>query len=259
MLPRAVSAWVATGDPETYDTESIYAYIDGHAEVYLAYGMQRCVTQRYTSDGGDREIVVDLFEMASPADAFGVFSHDRAGDAVDVGRGGVFRHGWLSFWQGAWYGSVYAVDAGNDVRQDVVAVSRAAAEVLPEGGEIPAIVGQLPAEGLDPSSVCYLRSPQILNAHVFVGAGNPFGLGDETEAVVGAYDLGEDRLHVVVVRYPDAAAARRVVDAARGLSDEQDDRPEMLVGGDDTLVAAVIGDALGEAAEDLLAQVLGGE
>ena len=78
VLPLEVAGWTASGDSEIYDTESIFAYIDGHAEVYLAYGMKRCVSRRYVESDGGAEIVVDLFEMASPADAFGVFSHDRS-------------------------------------------------------------------------------------------------------------------------------------------------------------------------------------
>jgi hypothetical protein len=49
--------------------------------------------------------------MPSTADAFGVYSHDRVGEEVDVGQGAIHRLGWLSFWKGHWYGSIYAADA----------------------------------------------------------------------------------------------------------------------------------------------------
>ena len=215
IFPSEVAGFSADGEMTAYDTESIYAYINGHAEVYMAYGMRRCLSQRYLGPDNDTEIVVDLFEMASPADAYGVFSHDRSGEAVAVGQGGVFRHGWLSFWTGSGYGSVYASGGEGSFRDAVLEIGRAAADVLPAGGEIPALVDRLPADGLDPASVCFLRSPQILNAHVVVGSDNVFGLGPGVEAVVGKYDLGDSVFHLVLVEHPSAAAAESVEADAR--------------------------------------------
>ena len=256
-FPAAVGEWSAVGGPETYDTETIYAYIDGHAEVYMAYGFMRCVSQRYSGPEGDAEIVIDLFEMASPADAYGVFSHDRNGEVVTMGQGAVYRLGWLSFWSGRWYGSVYASGVEGDPRDDVLALARSAAASLPVEGEVPALVSALPSEGLDPTSVCFLRSPQILNAHIFVGADNPFSLGPETAAVVGRYEHEGASVHVIVVNYPSEAAAEAVEERARGRSES--DGPEMLMGRDGVTVAAVVGTQPGEWGVALLAEVLGGD
>jgi len=258
VLPDQVAGWDASGPGESYDAETIYAYIDGHAEVYLAYGMQRCVSRRYRPVDGDAEIVVDLFEMASPADAYGVFSHDRAGETVAVGQGGIFRHGWLSFWKGSWYGSVYATGGGEDARQDVLDVGAAVAGALEDGGDIPSLVTRMPSSVLDPASVCYLRSPQILNAHVFVGGDNLFGFGPEVEAVVGKYDLGGAAVHLVLVQYPDETAAEMVERRVREDVGAEGQRPSMVVGRNGVLLAAVIGDASNDDVEGLLEEALGG-
>jgi len=257
ILRDQVAEWVASGPGESYDTETIYSYIDGHAEVYVAYGFKRCVSRRYASPDGVSEIVVDLFEMASPADAFGVFSHDRAGEVVAVGQGGVYRLGWLSFWSGSWCGSVYASGVEGDAREDVLALARATAASLPVEGGVPALVGALPSGYLDPASVCFLRSPQILNAHIDVGAGNPLGLGPETEAVVGKYDRAGSLAHLIVVRYPSEWAAEEV--EARARWEAGADGPEMVLGRSGDVVAAVVGDETGDWGEALLAEILGGD
>ena len=258
MLPAEIAGWSAAGEPETWDTETIYAYIDGHAEVYLAYGMKRCVSRRYAAPEGGDEIVVDLFEMASPEDAFGVFSHDRAGEPVPVGNDGVLRHGWLSFWQGSWYGSVYATGAAEGSREAVLAVGGAVAASLPEGGKVPTLVHRLPADGLEAQSATFLRSPHILNAHMWIGSDNLFELGPEVEAVVGTYELGEAAAHLVLVTYPDETTAARVEARAR-TDTPASDRPEMIVGRAGALVAAVIGSDTGEAGVTLLERALGGD
>jgi len=257
-FPADVIGWTAEGDAEVYDTESIYRYIDGHAEVYLAYGMKRCVSRRYIRSEGGGEIVVDLFEMASPADAFGVFSHDRYGEEAAVGQGGVFRYSWLSFWTGSWYGSVYSSDDGAEARDAVLAVGRAVAEGLPEGGEVPTLVDRLPTVGLDESSVCFLRSPQILNAHVWVGNENLFGLGPEVEAVVGTYEEDGKVAHLVVVRYPSEASAEAVEQGARDGAESVTDQPEIVIGRRGSIVAAVVGADVDDWGEALLTEALGG-
>ncbi len=254
--PVQVGGWTAADGPETYDTETIFSYIDGHAEVYLAYGMKRCISLRYLGPDGDGEIIADLFEVASSADAFGVFSHDRDGETVAVGNDGVYRHGWLSFWQGSWAGSVYSVDGDDGSRDAVLEIGRALAAILPTGGETPVLVGRLPADAVDPQSVCYLRSPQILNAHVFVGSDNPFAIGPDVEAVVGQLFDGDGRSQVVLVRYPSEETAADVEARLRGT--ESDDRPELLVGRSGPLLAAVIGVDDEVRANSILEDVLGG-
>jgi hypothetical protein len=258
VLPIDAGGWVAAGEEDVFDPESIFSYIDGHAEVYLAYGMKRCISRRYTVANGDAEIVVDLFEMASPADAYGVFSHDRAGEDVAVGQGGVFRYGWLSFWKGSWYGSVYATGGDAAARQGVLDIGRAVAGAVEGLGEVPALVTRMPAPGLDPASVCYLRSPQILNAHVFVGADDLFGLGPEVEAVVGKYDLSDTPAHLIVVRYPDEAAAEAVERRVREDVGPDGARPTMVIGRNGALLAAVVGAESNENVEALLEAALGG-
>jgi hypothetical protein len=84
-LDRQVGAWTATGQDGTYDGETIYDYIDGAGEVYRAYNMRGCLSRRYAA-AGEPDIVLDIFDMGSSEDAFGVFTHDRDGSPADVGR-----------------------------------------------------------------------------------------------------------------------------------------------------------------------------
>ena len=258
-FPVVVAEWTAMGDTEYRDTDSIYGYINGHAEVYMAYGMKHCVSQRYSGPDGGDEIVVDLFEMASPADAYGVFSHDHAGETVEIGQGGVFRHGWLSFWKGGWYGSIYSSGGDESSRRAVVDVAGAVAEIIPGGGEVPDLVLELPSDGLDEATVCFLRSPQILNAHVFVGGDNVFEIGPEVEAVVARYEESEASAHLIVVRYPNEAAAEAVEDRARNDAESGADRPEMMIGRSGSILAAVVGSDVEPWGETLLAEALGGD
>ncbi len=206
-LPDQAAGWRAVAAADRYDARTIFQYIDGHGEVYLAYGMSACQARRYAGPEGEGDVVVDLFEMASPADAFGVFTHSREGEPADVGQGSSFGYGTLFFWKGRYFVSVYAERESERARTAVLALGRAVAASIGETGEPPALVGRLPRAGLDETSLVYLRHPRILEAHVPVGPDNPLGVGPLAPAVAGRYRTGGGTADLVVVEYGDAAAA----------------------------------------------------
>jgi hypothetical protein len=251
VMPTEVAGWRTIDDGQIYDTESIYAYIDGHAEVYMAYGMVRCLSRRYSGPEGEPDIVLDLFEQASPADAFGVFTHDRDGEEVEVGQGALFRHGWLSFWKGRWFGSVYAEGDSDASAEAVLALGRAAAETIEEVGEVPPLVGELPASGLDLRSVRFLHTQEILNGVVYLGYENALQFGPEVDAVVGRYQRPEGTAWLLLVDYPDDESA----ELAEGGAIEAG----LAVRRQGSRLAAVLAAEPQAAGDGLLADGIGGE
>jgi hypothetical protein len=76
VLPHKIYGWKAARDEDrSFDPVTIFDYIDGAGEVYRAYNMQKCISRRYTTQNGP-PIVMDIFDMGSSEDAFGVFTHD---------------------------------------------------------------------------------------------------------------------------------------------------------------------------------------
>jgi hypothetical protein len=215
-LPGGVGGWNAE-ESELYDAESIYSYIDGHAEVYLAYGMRACLARRYAAPEGEADLVVDVFEMASAADAFGVFTHDRDGEPVEVGTDGLLRSGWLSFWKGPFFVSVYAERESDRSRAAVLGLARGLDAAILESAPRPSIMDRLPAAGLDESSVRFLRSHQILNSHLWLSDRNFLGLGPDVAAALALYARGGDSATLLVVEYP--SPGRRAA-AVRAFSSE---------------------------------------
>lgn len=208
-LPSSVNGWQRAPGGQRYDPETIFAYIDGHAEVYLAYGMQGCEAGRYVGPDGEPDLILDIFEMASPADAFGVFTHDTEGDPVGIGRDSRFRYGWLSFWQGSHFVSIVAEGESERAEEAALALGRQVAALLPGGGSEPAILAALPEENLVAGSVRYFHHPQILGTHLPVDPENSLDVGMDTPAVLGTYDRGTERAYLLIVDYPDEERAER--------------------------------------------------
>src|SRR3989304_4594407 len=79
LLPDDLNGWQAltqTGPDKTYDRTTLYDYIDGAAEPYLTFQFRQVVARRYEKEG-QPSIVVDLFDMGSSKDAYGLFSFHR--------------------------------------------------------------------------------------------------------------------------------------------------------------------------------------
>ena len=214
--PADVGDWRAVGEPESYDTETIFAYIDGHAEVYLAYGMRSCVSRRYAGPEGQPDIVVDVFTMATPDDAFGVFTVDLDGEDAAVGHDGRYRYGWLSFWKGSLFVSIYSEDETDATRDAVFAIGHRIAAGIDADAPRPAIVAGLPAKGLERKSVRFLRSEVILRTHLYLGESDVAGLGPDTAAALAKYGRDGLSAHLMIVQYPDE---HRAMAAAELFSD----------------------------------------
>jgi hypothetical protein len=212
-IPREFQALRATGADNRYDTKTIFDYLDGGAEVYLAFRMRGCLAREYAA--GDLLVTLDLFEMGSAADAFGVFTHDQDGDVVDVGRGALIRSGWLSFRKGRFFGSVTVTRNNERSRAMALALGRAAASAIDDDGPAPDLVAHLPQGGLAGRSARFLRSPVLLAAQVDLGPNNPLKLGADVEVIVGRYERAGEKAVLVIVRYPTAAGVGAAASSVR--------------------------------------------
>lgn len=206
FVPASTGAWQAVED-RSFDPETIFDYIDGSGEVYRSYNFRRLFARRFEAEGQDA-LIVDLFDMGSAADAFGVFSHDREGDDAGFGQGATYKGGLLSFWQGPYYVSVYAESETSETRAAVFDLGRRITAAIKVTGGRPDILAVLPETGLDERAVHFFHTHFILNYHYFVAAENILHLGQETDAALATYG-GKARL--LVIRYPDEGRAAEAI------------------------------------------------
>jgi len=73
-LPERLGQWQAT-ERKTYIGQSLYDHIDGGAEVYFEYGFARVEVGYYDRD--EKEIQVEVYRMANPFAAAGIYSFLR--------------------------------------------------------------------------------------------------------------------------------------------------------------------------------------
>lgn len=117
LLPSETTGWRWDNRIERYDSRTLYSYMDGAAELYLSYGFQDLMVRRYVKPGL-HPITVELYRMASAADAYGVFTFERQDEPAGIGQGSEFGGGMLRFWKGAYFASIYAEGEGAEVESD---------------------------------------------------------------------------------------------------------------------------------------------
>ena len=133
--------------------------------------MQRCLSRRYAAPNRP-VIILDIFDMGSSQDAFGVFTHDTDGEAIDVGQNARLRPGWLSFWKFRFFVSIYAEEETEATDMAVRELSKQVAVAIPKEGEKPEILSRLPGEGLQNGSIRYLHHPILLNYNYYLSDEN---------------------------------------------------------------------------------------
>lgn len=207
LVPNEVQGWKAEAPDRVFDRKTIFDYLDGGAEVYLTYDFRRLFSRRFTKPG-DEAIIVDIFDMGSSNDAFGVFSFERDSQDVGIGQDSEYAAGLLRFWKSRYFVAITAERDTPASKNAVMAVGEAVAAAVRGAGTRPEIVGMLPSKGLAATSVRYFHTHSALNYHYFLAHENILNLSERTEAVLARYlAAGGKKSVLLLVRYPTASSA----------------------------------------------------
>lgn len=207
-IPRVIQGWEAEGEDRLFDAQTIFDYIDGAGEVYRAYRMQRCLSRSYASSQGGR-IILDLFEMGSSSDAYGVFTHDRDGEPLEMGHEGLYKAGWLRFWKDRFFVSIFDEAQTLESTEAAQKLGKATADLIRNAGKKPEMISLLPSTGLRQRSIRYLHDHVVLNSHYYVSDENILSLGSDTEALLAEYQRAGQKALFLLVSYPSPEWARK--------------------------------------------------
>jgi hypothetical protein len=207
-LPTEVEGWKWDGKEMKYNARTLFDYIDGAAELYLAYDFQNLTVRRFEKSN-QPPIILELYEMASSEDAYGVFSYEQQDEAIGIGQGSEFGGGLLRFWKGKYFVSIYADGEGIEVESTILKTGRAAANSIRATGPEPKLIDFIPGKdlGLVDKTVRYLKSHVLLNQRFFVAHQNILNLNRKTEAVLVQYLRDKEKIQLLLIRYPNSKEA----------------------------------------------------
>ena len=207
-LPSEAGGWKWDGKELKYDSRTLFKYIDGAAELYLAYGFENLTVRRFEKSN-QPPLIIELYDMGSSEGAYGVFSYEQQDEETGIGQGSEFGGGLLRFWKGNYFVSIYAEGEGAEVESGILKMGRAAADSISTQGPEPKLVGFIPGKdfGLVDKSTRYLKSHVLLNQRFFISHQNILNLNPKTEAILAQYLRDKQKTQLLLIRYPNLKEA----------------------------------------------------
>jgi hypothetical protein len=248
VFPSAAAfpGWSVFEGPISYTHDHLFDLVDGQSEAFFAYGFEQVTVQRYQNAGGVR-LEIQVWQVGTPADAYGLFTTSRAGTPAAVGNDGDTDPGQrIIFWQSHFYVQMFADQPIPEA--ELSGFARAVSAALPSGGERPALVKRLPAGGASAKGPIFFHKEISFQDEIWLGAENILKLSQATNGVLGRYDLGGAEARLLLIEYPTAA------EAAAGLAALQAANVTDLAASaaQNQLLGAVVGKVDPAAASDLL-------
>jgi hypothetical protein len=247
---NAIPGWNISQAIQSYHRDNLYSLVDGQADSFFVYGFEQVVTQRY-QNADQVNLNVEIWQLATPADAYGLFTAGRAGEPVAIGNEGDSDPGRrLAFWQNRYFVSLSASPTVPD--ETLWAYAKAITSALPSGGERPLIVSLLPQANLVERSALFFHEEISVQMEVWLGGENILGLSQATNGAIARYNLGEKTARLILIEYPAADQASAALQALQA-SDITD---LLAAGGKDNLLGAVFGNVDAVQAQSLLEAAL---
>jgi hypothetical protein len=208
-LPAGIDGWKWDGKELRYDSRTVFDYIDGAGELYLAYGFQRLEVRRFEKPS-QPPLTLEVYDMGSAENAYGVFSFERQEENQEVGQGSEVGGGLLRFWKGKYFVGISADGEGAEAEAALLKMGRETAAAISAAGPKPGVIALIPGKdfGLVETSVRYLKSHILLNQRLFIAHENILHLTRYTEAVLAEYGREKQRVQLLLVRYPSATEAK---------------------------------------------------
>ena len=231
-LPKRIGEWTRLDAARRVTADTIFDYMDGAGELYLAYRFDHLDVFEYKQpDASLGTLLVELYSMKTPDDAFGLLSNDWGGEVPEFDRarprvaaGGpstppqraLYGGGLLRIWHRALYVRILAARETPESREAVLALGRG---LTAEDGQAtdfpqpPAVLDRLSAASRTPrrERTCFFRSHLVLNSAYFLASQDILGLGLDVDAATTEYPAstpGERPTRIILIRYPSDARAR---------------------------------------------------
>jgi len=207
----SVNGWKQVGEMQTFNPGTLYEYINGGADLYLAYDFEELKVAEY-QNSQKAAVTVDVYRHRTSTHAFGVYSQERVPGAnfIDVGIQGYQERHALNFLSGNTYVKITSYDTGPEDQAVLLSFAKAVAGNLGEKGAFPSILAAFPAEGK-------VKNSEKFTARKFLGY--PF----LHSAFSAEYDLSGKNFRLFIIEGKDQAECRDMVEkylAQLGMADK---------------------------------------
>jgi hypothetical protein len=144
-----MDGWEQDGNPQIFSSRTLYEYINGAADLYLAYEFQDLNVAEYKG-AGKAAVTVEVYRHGDSTQAFGIYSQERLANArfLDIGAQGYQEPNVLIFVAGPYYVKISGYSTGADDERIMLAFGRKMEGMLGGKAPLPKILSSFPQEGL---------------------------------------------------------------------------------------------------------------
>jgi hypothetical protein len=169
--PDDVRGWKKAPTSELYIGEDLFRYINGGAEIYHEYGFKQVLVQDFSSENG-RSVSAEIYEMARPESAYGIytFKSSTEGHAVILGNEGRFEGYYLNFWRSNFLVTLTGFDEDEETINGLASIAEAIDKRMKtlHKTEKPQLIQLLPEdEHIMPSTKYFLGNLGLFNTYPF--------------------------------------------------------------------------------------------
>ncbi|MGQ9577827.1 MAG: DUF6599 family protein [Candidatus Aminicenantales bacterium] len=204
--------WFLDGEPDFYGPESLFEYINGASESYLAYDFKGLLVGQYSRQKEtDPVLTVEIYDMRRIENAFGIYSAERPteGNFVLCGAEGYLEQGALQFFQGRYYIKILCFLEGKAADDAAMLFGRELSKRIPEEKTWPRVLSLFPAAG------------RIAHSEKFI-LNNFLGFSYLRNGYLSSYQKAGLSFEVFIIPTKDAAEAEDLVSRLReDLADSQ--------------------------------------
>lgn len=221
LLPadEEASHWVRVGDAGVDVGKDLYKnVIGGSPELYHSYGFIEGASVEYQTPrlGSQPLILLEIFDMGTPENAFGIYSRNRyPQDEFEwVGSRAIISGRELNFWKGRYFIQIEGYEFASQIKQGMIELAKATAAYIEDPLITPHLLALLPIRNKVPQSEKYFPSGTTLKeihrslpAHLLEYSPNVVGCSAAYLHKKSAIDW-IDTMIVVVLLYESESEAR---------------------------------------------------
>lgn len=189
------SGWKQTEAISYYTREGLYGYINGGAEIFLQYDFRHLTHAVYSRDihGSLKEIMIEIYRITTPLDAFGIFSINRSG-GEQVSQN-IDALNWISpsqinFVKDVYYVNILGFDCTLEELEDFASII---AYKIQGESVIPAAFKRFPDENRIPGSEKFIKGPLAAMGESVLLQAEFWGFDQKTRAYACRYQPHNSR------------------------------------------------------------------
>ncbi len=219
FLPEKINAWHRSAEFQRIDSTTIFDYMNGGGELYLGYRFNHLEVCEYLSENKNT-ILVEIYEMNTYDDAYGLLSLDWSGESVSftgqiesdstntLNTQALYGRGLLRLATGSYYIRIMASRETAEARNAIIKIGKIIYKDFSPAPEIVQLLPSLENMGwkINSNKIAFFRSHMVLNSLFYLSHQNILNLDHSVGAVTATYSSMDENaqskpIQILIIEY----------------------------------------------------------